>query len=79
TFMDNDDWWTRSDCLDIVYASLTSRPVDFLCHMNCDASFDGVGVFSGLVIGNDAVKAGVTIHMAQEIDWPRGKRSINDI
>ncbi|WP_341828960.1 glycosyltransferase family 2 protein [Trueperella pyogenes] len=42
TFMDNDDWWTRSDCLDIVYASLTSQPVDFLCHMNCDASFDGV-------------------------------------
>lgn len=41
TFMDNDDWWTRSDCLDIVHASLASRPVDLLCHMNCDANFDG--------------------------------------
>lgn len=42
TFMDNDDWWTRADCLDIVSASLTSRPVDLLCHMNCDASLDGI-------------------------------------
>lgn len=47
TFVDNDDWWIDSNCLENIYQKLTLHPVDILCHNSLLASSGGKDIDYG--------------------------------
>ncbi|WP_026459327.1 glycosyltransferase family 2 protein [Schaalia vaccimaxillae] len=57
TFMDNDDWWLDSTCLERVASCLSDRPVDLLWHMSCRSDASGSQVLdTGSTTFSDVVR-----------------------